>query len=217
MASSGIKRLLKKILFHDVWLARRDARILAEWERSGRPVPPPHVAKQRAIAAAAKRSGALILIETGTYLGDMVGAMRRRFREIHSIELSDELARKAAGRFEGEPHIHIHQGDSGQVLPSILAGVREPCVLWLDGHFSGGITARASEETPIQRELKTVLAHPVKGHVVLIDDARFFNGENDYPTLAKIEAQIRAARPDWKVVVKDDIIRAGSEKCMADS
>jgi hypothetical protein len=52
------------------------------WERSGRPVPPPHAAKQAVLRAYARAFRTPVLVETGTYMGDMVAAMLDQFDRI---------------------------------------------------------------------------------------------------------------------------------------
>lgn len=178
------------------------------WERNGRPAPPPPLVKRRIVAEHARRFGTRILVETGTYRGDMVAAQRRRFGRIWSIELQEQLAERAQARFAGDTHTTILSGDSAVLLPTILASIQEPCLFWLDAHYSAGITARGEVDTPIAAEIDAILRHPVAGHVVLIDDAREFTGANDYPTIAALTAAISERRPDWIVEVRDDIIRA---------
>lgn len=51
-------------------------------------------------------------METGTYHGDMVDAMRRSFDRIYSIELSNELHQRAAERFAGDSIVELIAGDS---------------------------------------------------------------------------------------------------------
>lgn len=41
-----------------------------------------------------------VFIETGTYLGDMVWAMKDVFKQIYSIKLSDDLYKKAVKKFK---------------------------------------------------------------------------------------------------------------------
>ena len=55
-------------------------------------------------------------------------------------------------------------------------------------------------------ELKQICAHPVKDHVILIDDAREFTGQNDYPTIESLRTFIGARLPDHEFDVKDDIV-----------
>jgi hypothetical protein len=80
-------------------------------------------------------------------------------------------------------------------------------LFWLDAHYCGGMTAKGSEETPVIKELTQVLAHPVAGHVILIDDARCFTGKNGYPTLGEVSAIIRHTHPDWVFECRQDIMR----------
>jgi hypothetical protein len=177
------------------------------WLAAGKPAPPPHLAKAEVLRNAAARFGTTVLIETGTFTGLMVRAMRTDFEEIHSVELSETLAGHAALRFARYPHIHIHQGDSTQILPDLLRALDRPALFWLDGHYSGGVTARGSKVTPIMDELGCITSHPVRGHVILIDDARLFVGADDYPTLAEVEGLVARQRPELRVSVADDVIR----------
>lgn len=184
---------------------RRDAR---EWEayRARPSVPPPHIVKVRTVLGCAKRHGVHVLIETGTFEGEMVRKCLGAFREIHTIELSPRYAREARAKFASVPHVHVVEGDSAAKLPEVIAGLREPAVFWLDGHFSGGETARGAADTPLAAELDAIARHPVRGHVVLVDDARHL-GQGDYPTLERVAAMLRAIDPDATIEVADDILR----------
>lgn len=128
-----------------------------------------------------------IFIETGTHKGNMIEAMKNRFNKIYSIELGEKLYEDAQKRFSGDRHIELFKGDSGVVLPELLARIKEPAIFWLDAHYSQGETARGETNTPIERELEVVLNHPIKNHVIMIDDARCFNGKDGYPTAETIE------------------------------
>ena len=154
-----------------------------------------------------ERYGLQTLVETGTFMGDTVAAGLTQFGRIYSVELSAGLARLAQQRFQADPHVTILQGDSASVLPGILAQVHGPCLFWLDGHYSGGITALGSAVTPVLAELEAVFAHAVRTHVILIDDARDFRPEKNHPTLEELRAFVAARRPDLLFEVEDDIIR----------
>jgi len=187
---NSIKQAIKRTIPDDVLKLRRDLEARRAWEKQGRPSPPPHIIKEELIKNFAQNFNTPILIETGTYLGDMVHAMRKSFTRIISFELDPTLAAQAQNRFAGDSHIQIIQGDSGKLLAEYLKNIHEPCLFWLDGHYSGGITAKGSLETPIKNELTAILSHPVDGHVILIDDARCFTGENDYPTLDELKTLV---------------------------
>src|SRR5262245_52305735 len=73
--------------------------IRKRWEAAGKPLPPPHTVKQEAIRRCQERSGYSILVETGTYKGDMILAQKDVFKKIYSIELSQMLFERAKKRF----------------------------------------------------------------------------------------------------------------------
>ncbi len=184
---------------------------LRRWRNAGCPLPPPPQYKYRVISEYAARFGTRTLIETGTYLGDAVRACLGVFDRIYSIELDRCLHERAARRFRRCRNVRILHGDSGEVLPAVLEEVRDRALFWLDGHYSGGITAKGTRETPVMAELAAILAHDVRGHVVLIDDARCFNGSHDYPTIAEIESLL-AVQPYARTLDREcDIIRIVDE------
>ena len=137
----------------------------------------------------------------------MIFALRKRFKTIVSVELSKELCMKAQVRLGGFSNVSILQGDSSRILPVVLHSLAEPTLFWLDGHYSAGITALGEQETPVSAEVEAVLAHPVRGHVILIDDARNFDGTHDYPTLSSLRDCVLASNPGAKFSVSDDVIR----------
>lgn len=177
------------------------------WYVRGKPVPSPHLAKQALISHYAMRNRLRIFLETGTFRGDMVYAMRSRFDQIISIELDRELYERARTRFAGYRHIQIVYGDSSKVLTTIIASINRPCLFWLDGHYSGAGTAMGDIVSPILDELTAILRHPICGHVILIDDARLFTGEGGYPTLNHLFAITHAYHPTLTIEVRDDIVR----------
>jgi len=184
----------------------RRRREFNEWVAKGRPVPPPHYYKKRLVLEYAKRYRLSTLVETGTYMGDMVEACRRRFNAVFSIEIDTTLYQQAKERFRSHAHVTIVQGDSAEVLPGILEKVKEPCLFWLDGHYSGGVTGKGERETPIDSELRHIRRHG-RRDVILIDDARCFIGANDYPTIEELRTRVEELWPGHRFEIADDIIR----------
>jgi hypothetical protein len=190
------------------WLsaaAQRDA--LAEWERQGRPEPPPHAVKEAVLRDYAERYHLKVFVETGTYRGDMVAAMSGLFHKIYSIELGDRLYRAAQRRFRRERHIELVQGDSARELGPILARIDQPALFWLDGHYSAGDTARGNADTPIYAELDQIFRAPDLGHVIIIDDARCFGSDPAYPTIDALRAYVSSKRPHARFDIEADSIR----------
>ncbi len=208
------------------WLLSEGARIkremhlkrkLKEWRKGGANGPMAHLGKRNVVEQYMENSSLEVFIETGTYKGDMIYAALRYFKGIYSIELNKTLCSRARKRFTGYPNVHILQGQSGEVLPKILEEINKPCLFWLDAHWSGGSTARAETQTPIIQEMQCILGHSrAAEHVVLIDDARCFTGEHDYPTIDGLKSFILDKSPDWIFEVKDDIIRTHSGRRCAD-
>ncbi len=186
---------------------RKKRKIINGWKKMGNPIPPPHLIKQETVKEYAQKFSTQILIESGTYLGDMVFAMKDVFNQIYSVELDSDLYMKTKERFANAQNIHIIQGDSSKALPDLLSLIKQPCLFWLDGHYSGGITTKGALNTPILEEVKYIFAHAVKDHIILIDDARHFIGQKDYPTIEHLKELVAKERPSWVFEVKDDIIR----------
>jgi hypothetical protein len=182
------------------WVYRR-------WLREGRPIPPPNVVKWKTVRTYGRRFGLRTFVETGTHAGEMVHAVRHAFQRIVSIELHPELHRGSRERFASYPHIAIFRGDSETVLPLVLTTIVEPCLFWLDAHITGGTSGRGALDTPIVSELQAILTHEVRQHVILIDDARLFTGDQDYPTLQAVEQFVREHDRDARFAVVDDVIR----------
>lgn len=186
---------------------RKHALELRVWERNGRPAPAPHLAKQRTIEAYAKKYCLKVLVETGTYLGDMVDAMANRFDRIYSIEVGRELFEKARERFRHLSHVEIIRGDSGEVLRNLVPKLDQPALFFLDGHYSGPGTAQGVEETPIYNELGSILNSGERRHVILIDDARMFFAGSGYSSLEELTRFIRNLWREAQISIEDDCIR----------
>jgi len=215
---STIKAIIKKsflyrlLIYYRISKAKRavvarNKQLLKEWYENGQPAPPPHSYKISVIKEYAAKFKSEILIETGTYLGETIEACKRNFKKLISIELDQRLYESAVNKFKTEPNISIYQGDSGEVLENVLTNISQPCLFWLDGHYSEGFTAKGSLNTPIIKELKHIFDHPNKNHVILIDDARCFTGEDDYPDIATLKKIINDYDPGLQFSVENDIIR----------
>ena len=188
-------------------MEKRSAEEYVEWMNRGKPSPPPHIVKQLIVKESQKDAGFSTLVETGTYYGDMIYAQLDNFSRIYSIELSERLYRKAKRRFKKNKSVTLLHGDSSEVLHEIVPKFKEPVLFWLDGHYSGGITAQGKLDTPIWEELTTILQSGVR-HMILIDDARCFEEKRkDYPSIEELKSLILSVYPQSHIVVKDDVVR----------
>lgn len=176
------------------------------WIRSGCPSPAPAMVKAEIVRGHVRTSGARVFIETGTYLGTTVQHVARLGVECHTIEIDEALHRRATRALARHTNIDVILGNSAEELPRLLKELAEPAVFWLDGHFSGGVTGRGDLYSPIRTELMAILDHRVKRHVVLIDDARLFDGTDDYPRLAELLGELDG-EPDYQALVSTDMVR----------
>lgn len=180
--------------------------LVFEWEKFKSPVTPPHKVKQLTIAEYGKKYNCPVLVETGTFRGDMMEAQKHNFKQLYSVELAKGLWEKAVQRFRNDSNIKLLQGDSAVVLHELVPTLSDTTLFWLDGHYCGGVTAMGEKECPIYEEMDAVFNNN-KGHVMLIDDARLFVGKRDYPTIPELTAYVKKINPAYEVSVADDIIR----------
>jgi len=188
--------------------------IITEYETNGGIIPPPPIVKQEIIKEYQDLYKCKYFIETGTWHGDMVLAQKDNFKTIISIELSEALAERARLIFAPYGHIHILQGDSGKLLSQAINGINGQAIFWLDGHFSGGDTAKGDKECPILEEIDAIFVNNKK-HIILIDDARCFAGKNSYPFLSDLIDYIKNKDAKYQIEVKHDIIRCVKENTKA--
>jgi hypothetical protein len=180
---------------------------LLRWKARGRPIPPPYALKRRTVWEYAQRYGISVLVETGTFQGDMMYFAKSRFAKAYSIELDPGLYRANRERFSGSPSIELIEGDSGVELPKLVTRLTQPTLFWLDGHYSGPGTACGVQEAPIAQEMACIFDHPIRDHVILIDDAREFTGRAGYPTIPELQGWVKQQRPEFGFEVLYDIIR----------
>lgn len=155
-------------------------------------------------------TGYQLFVETGTFLGETTLAMSGIFERCWTVEIDKALYEQALHRFEGRANITALHGDSESLIVKILSEIDAPAVFWLDGHYSRANTGRGAIDTPIVNELTRIFEHPIKTHVILIDDARQFLGINGYPTIKALHRFVRDHSP-YRLRVSNDIIKLYNE------
>ena len=199
-----VKRMLPQSR-KDGYQAKVEQRKIDEWDRNGRPSPPPHAIKVRTVSDFQKRTGYKILVETGTFMGDMILSQLDNFETIYSIELNKKFWEDAKVLFRNEPKVKLLQGDSGVEMQNVIKQLEEPAIFWLDGHYSGGDTAMGEKACPIYEELNAIFESR-DSNCLLIDDARLFVGESDYPTFLELKDYILKNRPNAVIAIDADTI-----------
>lgn len=175
------------------------------WILRGRPVRSPHLLKQKVVREYGERFHLRTLVETGTYYGEMVAAMRNRFERIYSIEYDPALAARAERKFAGYPQIRIFCGDSQVVMPEVLGLLTGPALFWLDAGYYGWVGMQGDQQR-LSAELEMILSHPYP-HIILLDDARGLTGQSGIPSVGDVKSYVEAKFPQRSVTVEFDILR----------
>jgi hypothetical protein len=202
----ALRQLLRRTSFYGAYKSLGHYPDFLYWKLRGEPVRSPHLLKQRTVREYGERYGLRILVETGTYYGEMVSAMKNRFDRIYSVESDPGLAEQAIRRFARHPHVQILQGDSQRVLPELLRSLHQPALFWLDAGYHGWAGAQGDNQR-LSTELQAILRHPVGEHIILMDDARGLNGRNGAPTVEELMQTIESQFPGRTAEVKYDILR----------
>jgi hypothetical protein len=202
----AFRQLLRRVPFYGAYKSLGHYPDYLYWKIRGKPERSPHLLKQRTVREYGRRYQLQTLVETGTYYGEMVAAMKSRFDRIYSIEYDPELARRAAQKFARHSHIQILQGDSQKVLPELLKTLSQSALFWLDAGYYGWAGAQGDKQR-LSMELEAILRHPVKGHIILMDDARGLNGQNGALTVEELRRRVESEFPDRVVDVQYDILR----------
>lgn len=191
--------------------ARRLLTAASHWRTHGWTSPPPYFVRRAMLLAEADAIGAEVFVETGTFLGDTTWAFRKRFRRIHTIEVEPSLAGLARRRFARHGHIEVVEGDSSQVLEDLCGRIEGPCLFYLDGHYSGGITGMGEVECPILAEIDAIFERTRPPFRIVIDDARLFGRDPAYPTLAGLREHLLRRDPSLEIRVENDAILLAGE------
>ena len=186
---------------------RRERRYCEAILRGEYPLPPQSV-KLAVIRHNIPNLHPRVFIETGTYHGDTVAAIKDMYSSVISIEVDEALYKKACIRFAADKNVHIVHGDCARELPVILATLREPAAFWLDGHYSGGETGKGEVEDPVLISLNQIAAHPVREHVIFVDDARTFDGQEGRPDISDVFNYIKKIDSRYIIRIQSDIIVA---------
>lgn len=151
---------------------------LTTWALAGYTVPAADDVK-RAVLARYGIPGST-WIETGTFRGNTTAFLADIATHVYSVEPEPDLARQATDRFATTRNVTIVKGLSEDHLDSILQRIDGPVSLWLDGHYSKGITHQGPVDTPIEEELRIVGQHLTRlsNVAIHIDDLRLFDPSN---------------------------------------
>lgn len=169
------------------------------------------------VAHVAETFNADIFIESGTGLGGTTASAAKYFKEVYSIELEESLYARACERFKDVSHVHLLHGDSGKILPSLLASLKDKKILfWLDGHYSGKGAGSEISTTPIMQELRAIADAGITNAVILVDDICCFSPPvadpplvaQGYPSVQQLKEEIIVINKEYEFYIYGDIALA---------
>lgn len=144
-------------------------------------------------------------IETGTYFGDTTDFLSRTAKHVYSVEPEPSLAERARHRFASRDNVTIVQGLSEEHIGGLLDAIEGPVSLWLDGHFSSGVTFQGPIDTPIRAELDAIgqRIETLDSLTLCVDDVRCFDPGNpeysSYPTRTWLVQWASDCTLDWTI------------------
>ena len=119
-------------------------------------------------------------IETGTNEGAAVQlALDAGFACIHSIEIDQTLHEQALQRFSNCPQVHLHHGDTLNVLPTICKQLSARATFWLDAHACGQYTCTGTTRAPVLQEIDIIASSAITDHTIIIDDINCLENFNN--------------------------------------
>jgi len=132
-----------------------------------------------------------LLLETGTHKGDGVqNALNNGFEEIISVEILPEYHEACVERFKDNNKVHLFLGDSNEKMEEMLELIKEPSLIFLDGHFNNG--------DPLWKELEILKSHPIKTHTIIVDDMPNYFGNGE-----KVKEKILEINPNYVFTYED--------------
>jgi hypothetical protein len=156
-----------------------------------------------------------IFVESGTFMGQTAKRAAAYFKTVHTIELSQALYQANLPGLKPYGNIKPYWGDSGVNLISLLPKIKEKIVFWLDGHYSGGGTAKGITNTPILAELEAIKKSGITNSIILIDDLWLFykptasvsdSPLDGYPTLDILLSKVKEIHSDYRFVVLGTVL-----------
>ncbi len=140
------------------------------------------------------------VVETGTCLGYSTSSLKNHFKQVHTIELNEELYHKAVEKFKNDKNVICHQGDSKQVLKELIPKLEGKVIFFLDAHWSGdndvdweksnwkgygvetsycGDESTGQNQVPLLEEIELIVENFKGECLIYVDDADKFGWDGE--------------------------------------
>lgn len=147
------------------------------------PLNPHSYSKYRNLRAVQRRTGAHMLIETGTFLGVTTNRCSPHFERIYTVEIEPNLAAQAKAFLSRHTHVDVVVGDADVEVRRLFNEKKiQNALIFLDGHFSAGLTGSADNPEPAVSILEFLSLHAGQIAGIVIDDYREFGTQTGWPT-----------------------------------
>jgi len=148
------------------------------------------------------------LVETGTLFAHTTLHASYWFRNVITIELSQELADQARAHLAHRPGVRVLQGNSSDRLKDVIAELEESTLFFLDAHWSG--------DSSVDWDGALFRGYPVD--TARIDDSELSDSERQVPLRSELEmiAQDHKAAAavlidDWEGIGRADYAFKGED------
>jgi hypothetical protein len=143
----------------------------------------PHsFSKVRQIKALGRRTKSRVFIEAGTFLGNTAMRCSGTFEKVFTMELDPNLYQQAKKYLARRTNVLCLEGDASKLLPAVLEKHDvSDALVFLDGHFSGGVTAHGELAEPACEEIVSLARYKNKINAIVVDDFRCFGRDKGWP------------------------------------
>jgi len=144
-------------------------------------------------------SSAPYYIETGTDNGVSLGkAINSGYKNIITIDILEcEHTRK---KYEEHKNVKFIKGSSSEIMWDLIKDINEQIVFYLDAHLFG---EQVSHNLPLLTEIDIIAKHPIKNHIIILDDVRLFANDMRVDLQAIIE-KLKSINPNYNIQFADD-------------
>ncbi|MCH9613145.1 MAG: hypothetical protein S4CHLAM102_16510 [Chlamydiia bacterium] len=138
-------------------------------------------------------------VETGSMGGDaVIKALNSGFKYASTIEAYKPNYTATHQRFIDDTRVKVYFGDSSKDLWKMIKDIREPITFWLDAHVFPPVPGELN--CPVIEELEQIKRHPIKDHIILIDDLHCCGSQAfDFLTREDFVEKLYEINPDYVI------------------
>lgn len=170
-----------------------------------RPFVPHSLTKLHNLKLCRDMTGARTAVEIGSFKGVTTRRLSYLFDKVVSVEIDRDLHDIARARCEDRKNVELLLGDGMKLLDGISSRI-DRGLIFLDGHFSGGVTGQGDLPEPVLQEVDIIKRHLDRYVSVVVDDFRLFGVEPGWPSKSQVMAKLEETfpSPDWTHMVMND-------------